>query len=317
MVPVLAISMVPRRSPWGGSSPFVSQLLSFLPKRGWRVTFDLRRRPDAVLVIDPRSDHPAKRFGLKELIPFRQKYPEIPIIHRINECDERKDTKDIDELLRRTNALCDYTVFISEWLRDYFIARWFDPARPNSVIYNGADPGVYHPFGHRREASSGPIRIVTHHWSHHPRKGFAEYCELDDLIATGKLRNCTFRILGRWPSNIIWKSAETIPPLTGHSLAAKLRESHLYFTASRSEPGGMHHVEGAQCGLPLIYHEEGGGIVEAGKKYGLGFRTNLKETVVQAIERISELRSKVLASPPSGDRMVIDYASILRQLVLR
>ncbi len=313
---MLAISMVPTRSPWGGSSPFVSQLISFLPKRGWRIAFNLHQRPDAVLVIDPRSDHPAKRFGLKELIPFRQKYPEIPIIHRINECDERKNTKDIDELLRLTNEISDYTIFISEWLRDYFTARWFDPCRPNSVIYNGADPAVYHPFGHRRD-DSGPIRIVTHHWSDNPRKGFDEYRELDDLIATRKLCNCKFRILGRWPSNIIWKSAEAIPPLTGHPLAAKLRESRLYFTASRSEPGGMHHVEGAQCGLPLIYHEDGGGIVEAGKKYGLGFRTNLKEAVVEAIERISELRSKVLSNPPSGDRMVFDYANILRQLVLR
>jgi glycosyltransferase involved in cell wall biosynthesis len=312
--PTLAVSMVPTRSPWGGSSPFVSQLTNFLWRRGWHVVFHLQEKPDIILVIDPRMDHPAKRFGLKQLISFRQKYPEVPIVLRINDCDQRKGTQDIDELLRMTHELSHYTVFISEWLRDYFAAKWFDLSRPNSVIYNGADPSIYHPF--RTRLPDEPVRIVTHHWSNNPLKGFDEYQELDDLIATGGLPHCKFRILGRWPSQIVWKTAETIRPLTGHPLARRLRECHLYLTASRWEPGGMHHVEGAQCGLPLVYHEDGGGIVEAGKKYGVSFRTNLREAVLEAIERLPELRAKVLSNPPSGDRMVLDYANILQKLVV-
>lgn len=314
--PTLAVSMVPTRFSWGGSSPFVSQLTNFLWRRGWRVIFHLRKKPDAVFVIDPRFDHPAKRFGLAELIPFRRRYPEIPILHRVNECDQRKGTQDIDDLLRRTNELSDYTVFISEWLRDYFAAKWFDLSRPNSVIYNGADPSIYHPFGSRLPAADEPVCLVTHHWSANPFKGFGEYQELDELIATGRLPRCKFRIIGRWPTDIVWKSAETVRPLTGYPLAQHLRECHLYITASRWEPGGMHHVEGAQCGLPLIYHEDGGGIVEAGKKYGIGFRTNLKEAIVEAIGRLPELRFKVLSQPPSGDRMVVDYADILQKLIV-
>lgn len=314
--PTLAISMVSTRSPWGGSSPFVSQLTNFLSRRHWRIIFHLKEKPDAILIIDPRTDHPAKRFGLQELIPFRQKYPDVPILHRINECDRRKGTHDIDELLRQTNELSDYTIFISEWLRDYFAAKWFPLSRPHSVIYNGADPSVYHPFGPPRN-SSGPIRIVTHHWSNNPLKGFEEYRELDDLIASGKLPHCKFRIVGNWPSHIVWKSAETTPPLAGHRLAQKLRSCHLYLTASRWEPGGMHHVEGAQCGLPLIYHEDGGGIVEAGRKYGVGFRANLQEAVTEALDRLPELQSKVLTTPPSGDDMILGYTKILRHLIAK
>lgn len=314
--PTLAISMVPTRGSWGGASPFVSQLSAHLWARGWRVVFDLGHDPDVVLVMDPRGDHPAKRFGLPELERFRLARPDVPIVHRVNECDRRKGTDDIDDLLRRTNALSDYTVFISEWLRDYFVAKWFDRERPNAVVYNGADTRVYHPFGNRLPAAGAPVRIVTHHWSDNWLKGYDVYQRLDELIAGGELPGVEFCMIGRWPREIEWKATETVGPMTGKPLAAKLRGCHLYLTASRWEPCGMHHVEGAQCGLPLIYHEDGGGIVEAGARYGIGFRDDVGGAVRAAVDSLAELRAKVLAAPPSGDRMVIEFAEILQRLVL-
>ena len=56
--------------------------------------------------------------------------------------------------------------------------------------------------------------------------------------------------------------ARTAPPVGGAELAALLRKCHVYVTASQHEPGGMHFIEGLQCGLPLIFHEDGGGIPE-------------------------------------------------------
>jgi glycogen synthase len=104
--------------------------------------------------------------------------------------------------------------------------------------------------------------------------------------------------------------------MTGPPLAAKLRECHLYLTASRWEPCGMHHVEGAQCGLPLVYHEDGGGIVEAGRRYGVGFRDDLSGAIHKAIERVSDLRNKLLQQMPSGDRMTLDYADLIQRLAV-
>lgn len=314
--PTLAISMTPTNSSWGGASPFVSQLSACLWRRGWRVVFDLRKDPDVVLVIDPRRDHPAKKFGLGELREFRERNPQVPILHRINECDQRKGTNDIDELLRQTNALADFTVFISEWLKGYFVERWFDPSLPHSIIYNGADPRIYHPIGSHLPAPGETVRVVTHHWSSNWMKGFDVYQELDQRIAVGELPGVAFRVIGRWPDEIEWKAAETFGPMTGRPLAEKLRECHLYLTASRWEPCGMHHVEGAQCGLPLLYHEDGGGIVEAGQRYGLGFREDVVAGVREAIERLGELRHRLMQQMPSGDRMVLDFADTIQRLAV-
>lgn len=314
--PTIAISMTPTGSSWGGASPFVSQLMNCLASRGWRVVFDLRRDPDVVLVIDPRRDHPAKRFGLSELERFRELNPQVPIVHRVNECDQRKGTDDIDELLRRTNLLADHTVFISEWLRDYFVERWFDPSLPHGIIYNGSDSRIYHPIGNHLPSPGETVRIVTHHWSPHWLKGYDVYQELDERIAAGDLPGVAFRIIGRWPAEIEWKAAETFGPMTGRPLATKLRECHLYLTASRWEPCGMHHVEGAQCGLPLLYHEDGGGIVEAGRRYGFGFRDDVASAARAAIDRLGDLRHRLLQQLPSGERMVLAFADTIQRLVV-
>ena len=77
----------------------------------------------------------------------------------------------------------------------------------------------------------------------------------------------------------------------------------------------MHHVEGAQCGLPLLYHEDGGGIVEAGEKYGIGFRDDLVSVIEQARSSYTELRQKVLDHSPSGDRMCIAFTELIQKLI--
>jgi len=99
----------------------------------------------------------------------------------------------------------------------------------------------------------------------------------------------------------------------GKKLANLLRKNHLYLTASLWEPCGMHHIEGAQCGLPLVYHEDGGGIVEFGRKYGIGFRHDVKRAILDAREKYPLLREKVLKGMPSGDEMCRKYESILLQ----
>jgi glycosyltransferase involved in cell wall biosynthesis len=264
--------MYPTSGPWGGSSTFVSQLKKFLEWRGFETGFRLNPDIDLIVLIDPRPDLQNKSFGMEDIKKIKQENPEIKILHRINECDQRKATSFMDPLLAEANRIADHTVFISEWLRDYHAERWFNIKRPHSVIYNGADPRIFHPIGTESYSGSVPFRLVTHHWSDNPMKGFPVYQQVDEMIEKGELSDTELWVIGRWPDSIKWKVAKTLPPTHGRDLADKLRSCHAYLTASLWEPCGMHHVEGAQCGLPLIYHQDGGGIVEAGLKYGIGFK---------------------------------------------
>jgi len=311
----VAINMRTTSKPWGGSNTFVAQLHAFLVARGWRVIYRLTAEVDVILIIDPRDDLQLKAFGMPEIIAHKARHPQVRVIHRINECDQRKATTFMDPLLAQANAHADFTIFIAEWLKEYHSARWFDASRPHAVVYNGADPATFHPIGQQRWKPGEPLRVVTHHWSNNPLKGFDVYEEVDRLLVANKLPGFEFHVIGRWPENIRWQKARTFPPSAGRALAAQLRDCHLYLTATRWEPCGMHHVEGAQCGLPLVYHEDGGGVVEAGKRYGIGFRENVAEALMAARDRYSELRAQVLARIPSGDRMALEYTEILQSLL--
>lgn len=312
----IAFNMEAVYGPWGGSSVFIRQLTAMLRQLGFIVRFDLRKKADVLLVIDPRTEDPGRTFGLEEIIEYRKRYPDVKVIHRVNECDQRKSTSFMDDRLEEISPVVDHTVFISEWLRDYFIDRWFDSARPHSVIYNGANSRYFHPIGSAHRSAGEKLRIVTHHWSANPMKGFPVYEKIDQMIAAGELQGFELWIIGNWPAEIQWQSARTFPPVHDAKLGDLLRQCHLYITASLWEPCGAHHVEGAQCGLPLIYHKDGGGIVEAGERYGLGFTDdNLKEVLMQADQEYSKLRQKVLAGMPSGARMCYDFAKIIQSVL--
>jgi glycosyltransferase involved in cell wall biosynthesis len=300
--------------PWGGSSTFVAQMRKFLHLRGWRTTYRLGPEVDLILLIDPRDDLQLKAFGMDEIIAHRRRYPHVRVVHRVNECDQRKATSFMDPLLADASKHVDFTIFISEWLRDYHAARWFDTARPHAVVYNGAD-AVFQPIGQRSWTSGEPLRVVTHHWSDNPLKGFDVYEEVDRLITAGQLPGFELWIVGRWPGRITWKSARTFPPQAGLALANRLRECHLYLTGTRWEPCGMHHVEGAQCGLPLVYHEDGGGVVEAGRKYGVGYREDVGAALQAARADYAGLRARLLAQIPSGDRMVLSCAELFQKIL--
>jgi glycosyltransferase involved in cell wall biosynthesis len=182
------------------------------------------------------------------------------------------------------------------------------------VILNGADPEVFHPRGSIDLQPRGTMRLVTHHWSDNPMKGFDVYEKVDGLIADGTLEGVELWVIGRWPARYAWRAARTFPPTTGQELADLLRRCHVYLTASRWEPGGMHHVEGAQCGLPVLYHEDGGGIVELAGRYGIGYRDDVAGAICAMRQRYADLRRRALEHPPSGSAMCDAYEQVIATL---
>ena len=268
------------------------------------------------MLIDPRDDLQFKSFGMEEIRAYKKINPKVKVLHRINECDQRKNSSFMDELLKNANEIADHTVFIANWLQDYHSERWFNKDNSHSVIYNGADPNVFHPIGSAIYDDKHVFRIVSHHWSDNMLKGFDIYSKIDQAIERGQLEGVELWIVGRWPSEIKWHETRLFPPSQGKKLADTLRSCHAYVTASRWEPCGMHHVEGAQCGLPLLYHMDGGGIVEAGERYGLSFGD---DDFIDAIKSLridyGKYRNLVLNNSPCGDRMVMEYTNRIQSLI--
>jgi hypothetical protein len=264
---------------------------------------------DRILLVAPRPFQNVT-FDVDDIRRFKRRHPSAKCVHRINQTDLGRGTTNVDDLLRQANEVADATVFISAWVRDYFAARWFSLDRPHGVIHNGADSTVFHPSIASWDQRAA-CKVVTHHWSSNWNKGFAAYQEADRLIAAGELPGFELTVIGRWPKEIAWRAAKTQPPLLPRELGDKLGHHHLYLTAAIAEAGGMHHIEGAQCGLPLVFHEDGGGIVELARQYGVPFRDDVGGALRAARNGYADLREKVLRLAPSGSRMCAEYEQVL------
>jgi len=313
-IATVAVNMIPRRGPYGGGNQWLNQLSSCLKNCGYAVQYHLDRHVDCVAGTHAGLSG-ALAFSYEDVLRAKEKNPRLACIQRINDNDARKGTDAMDRALAEANRAADHTVFVSEWLRDYHASRWFDAAKPHSVILNGADPSIFHPIGAAAWKPGIPLRLVTHHWSDNMSKGFGLYAKIDETIASGALQDAELWVIGRWPQRIQWQSARTFPPCVGQELAGLLRQCHVYVTGSKHEPGAMHPVEGLQCGLPLLYHRETGGTVELGRKYGVELADDTAASITRIRDAYENLRQKVLVDPPSGDAMCLSYRRLIQRLI--
>ena len=56
------------------------------------------------------------------------------VIHRVNECDERKGTDFVNDYLVGVNKSADYTIFVSTWLMQLFEREGLNLVINNEII---------------------------------------------------------------------------------------------------------------------------------------------------------------------------------------
>ena len=277
----------PISGPWGGGNSFLVNMAKYLKDMGHEVVFDFDYGIDIIFMIDPRPNQ--NGYSVNDIYRYKSNFPNVKIIHRINECDQRKNTNTMDSLLLQSNQLADKTVFISEWLAEYFIKKGFN--KEYSVIYNGCDRDIFYPS--EKKTYNGPLKLVTHHWSDNWLKGFDIYTQIDKYLQNND--DFEFTYVGRYNKDYTPKKTKLVEPLHGKELGEELRKHDVYVTASRWEPCGMHHIEGAASGLPILFHKEGGGINEFCKNHGYeydSFDIFLKQ-LEQVKDNLVQLRDNI------------------------
>ncbi len=254
---IIAINQQPYDGPWGGGNRFLQAISEALVKRGHQVVYQLSGQIDMILMVETRLRSPGVTFDAGGILRYLLTHPETIVVHRINECDERKGEKFITHKLLRANYAADLTVFVGSWLKD--LPAWKNyPMNRSHVILNGADTNIFHANGFMPWNGKDRMRLVTHHWGAHPNKGFDVYNHIDKLLDNSdfsKIFSMTY--IGKLPVNLKFKNIQHISPLNGIALADALRSHHAYITGSINEPGGNHQNEGALCGLPILYRNSG------------------------------------------------------------
>jgi glycosyltransferase involved in cell wall biosynthesis len=243
------------QGPWGGGNLWVKAAHEFLPKEGFKIV-DINDSPDVIFLAGTGPEDGC--MSAIQAIQYKHWSKEsfgknVKLILRVNENDARKNTNNVDKLIKDISAHVDHVVFVSRWLKDYFHAEnW---TVPTSFIYNGVDETIYKKS---KKLDNGKINIVTHHWSDNYLKGFDIYHSIDEWLSESQ--EFTFTYIGRHKSS--FKNIRHIQPLFGSSLGQELAKYDLYVSASRFDPGPNHIIESLSCNIPTYVHKDGGGCVE-------------------------------------------------------
>lgn len=315
----LAIGYHIQDGPWGGGNRFALSLAETMTAVGHQVVFDLADADvDLILLTDPRPRSPSVSFSSGAILRYLSlRNPKALVVHRINECDERKGTRTMNAALVRANWCADFTVFVGSWLID--LPVWKKHLRtPHAVILNGADPTVFNPEGFLPWTGEDPLRLVTHHWGGNWMKGFDIYQRIDRMLADPAWKKrLDFTYVGNLPKGFRFENAHAVAPLNGLALAAELKRHQGYVTASINEPGGNHQNEAGACGLPLLYRRSGC-MPEYCEGFGIPFdETDFETALERLFAEYAALAPRMAAWPHLSPRTCAAYIALFSDLLAR
>ena len=306
-----------KEGPWGGGNLFAKNLKFFLEKNGHDVYDNLLVDDlDIILITEPRKTSESSAFthiDVKRYLDYVN--DKTIVIHRINECDERKNTNYVNKYIIQANKIADQTIFVSEWLKSVYVKQGINE-KNNNVILAGSNRDIFNSNNFIPWTSDKKLRIVTHHWGANWNKGFDVYDKLDKLIGLDDWKDkIEFNYIGNLPKKIKFENATHIAPLSGNELANAIKQNHLYITGSLNEPSGNHHIEAAQCGLPILYIDSGG-VKEYCEGFGIKYDVSNLQEAISIFMKDSKLYYENMKNYPfSSERMCKDFENLFFDLL--
>ncbi len=315
----IALGMRLREGPWGGGMQFGKALANYFGERGIDVLFDLHDPDiDIILLTDPRRSSKSSAFTDADIAYYLTNINSRSIVvQRINDSSHSRTADFRSRRLAFANHCAHHTIFISQWLQDVYEIDGFSFIEP-VVIKNGADRSVFHDFGGRIWDRNEKLRVVTHHWSTNWKKGLDVYLEIDTLLGQRPYSELfEFTFVGRVPEDVQFRHTRVVDPLTGSHLADQLRSHHLYVSASVGEAAGMHHIEGALCGLPVLYRQSGA-LPEYCSEFGLAFDEGaISVGLLNARDRYPRLKANMSEYPYDATLCCSSYHALFRELLAK
>lgn len=198
--------------PWGGGNQFANVLATHLTNNGHKVHFDLRSPDlDLILLTTPFRWMKSCAYTDNEIQKYiRHVNSRAIVVHRINDCDESRNTINRNRRIKNAGLIVDACIFVSKWLSAIYRSY---PCNIKQTIYNGSDQNIFSCHDRNHWNRKEPLRLVTHHWSASWNKGFDTYKKIDRLLEDKRYRNrILFTYIGNLPKGFHFKNANHCPP---------------------------------------------------------------------------------------------------------
>lgn len=315
----ISIGMNLQPGAWGGGNQFGYSLTYYLRDKGFEVSFDLKSPDlDIIVLAEPDARLRISAYSHRDILRYLLlRNHRCIVVHRINNTSEARDdeAKAYNRFRINANKVADHTVFISRWVHARYVEAGFSSPY-YSIILNGGDAGLWQ----RKQQSerTAKLRLVTHHWSGHPKKGFDVYKKLDEMLKSSYWSQLvSFTYIGRLPDDFHFEASRYLESLSGRALVEELQNHDVYLTGSQNEAGGMHHIEGALCGLPLLYRESGA-LPEYCNGFGISFTAeNFEQKLEEMMETYGYWADRMPDYPHTAERMCEQYYDLFVELLDR
>ncbi len=290
----------PVNGPWGGGNKTLSGLIKALEDKNHKIVHKLEENIDLIFCFDPRPDKYGQTYD--HFLNYREKTG-AKIFQRVGDVGTHGKPH-LTKLVKKTTQLSDYLFFPSLWAKEYI-----NYDKDNFSIISNAPLDVFYTY--RKDKSiEKKIKVVTHHWSTNPKKGFEYYKFLDNMFS----QNVEFTFIGRLPEGFKFNNCYHMPP-TGDNekISRTLANNDIYLTASEEEAGANHVLEALAAGLPVVYHNNGGSINEYCEDYGLEFsdEKSMAHSLVKVAKKYQEYKSRVMRYDNSLEKTIEKYLEII------
>lgn len=314
----ILFTMRPKNTSSGGGVFFVRDLVHYFQEHNYIITYQFEKDIDLIFIIDPRRNC-TNHISIDTILNYKKYLPNVKLLYAVNECDIKREVSiNLEPLIIKCILNCDFIVFISNWLKDYYFKK-YDEVKEKfgnnfKVINNACDPKIFYQKDNKK-INKNKIKIVTHHWSNNYFKGFEIYNKLDKILPS--LKNIEFTYIGNYNKKYIPKNINYIPPTCNMDLSNEIRKHDIYLTASLYEPGGIHQLEGMSCGLPVLYRRNGGGIKESVKNAGEEFNDikDMLEKLNKIINNYETYTKNIDYEFLSSKRFGREYFEVIKILI--
>lgn len=302
------INRKPVYTPWGGGIKTVNLLCQELKKLNYEIVHDLNRDDiDVIFLIDPRTSEWGDSY--EDIYRYSLNH-DIKIVQRVGDLGLHSKPE-LTELLKQSIPNSNCVTYISKFAKNYLNIK-----HSNDNIIDLAPLSNFYVNRNTNLNLSYPVKILTHHWSNNKKKGFEYYSYLDSILEQydGQIE---FTYIGNVPNNFQLKNSKCIEPIGVDMLVDILPKHDFYLSASVDETGGNHVLEAIGAGLPVIYHKNGGGIVDYSQDYGVEYESkeDMMSKIVHMIENYSKYKKCVLSYNKTLELVIDKYVGLIKDAI--
>jgi len=292
--------------PWGGGNKTLSALIDNLQDNN-EIVYQLCENIDLIFCFDPRPNSYGEWY--QDFYNYKIKNPTTKIIQRVGDVGTHSKP-DLTRLVKQTVNYSDHMIFPSKWAKDYIGFK-----KDNFAVIHNAPIDVFYENNveNTERKKSDKVRIVTHHWSDNPKKGFDVYSELGELIQNNFKDELEFTYIGRFNNDFKSSGITLKPPIDALSLSKELIKHDIYLTASLEEAGANHVLEAMACKLPILYRKGGGSINEYCLGMGQEYTRLNKENLTSIIKKMMETKYNTYNN--SIKNVIEEYTKVINEVV--